>query len=565
MIYGYLSDTSLAPLVGPNGISTNTDYQIYMSKGVGVGQLTERVMSMFNTDMALTNDENVVLAPGLIIDPRTISGNTRRTGLFTGNSGSVSDTAQIRAAGVMSIHYDQYLAVEDARRSSSNAGNLIQNISDTAELTRLFDVIETILMTHVYDELNGVWVYRDETTLDNFLTNKYGESAMDYGYVAGTLTLPEVDYSTDKTATMRNVSTTSTVVTDKIGTNEISRGAKILFPGYMKFSYKFSSMDSATTFMIYCDPETLVKSYDRVTITHIVLPLAPADLFTLTDESSTASATVGNVSQYVGNTITSKIYKVNTLDSTNYTGAMMVQSCYIDTDHMINFTCVYRGRKPTISEAKNAVYNLLKNYLIEQGDTEDEAETRIDTVFPGLVSTEAYTIIPFYTTREVSDINSAYSFCRNVFSLAYLEKFVTLLRGNAANANAYTTLITIPGYMMHAVAVADRSTADATEPTEISQYGLDSNADFKDYQAVDTESRNWSTMTNEAQKLNQYLASIVASELNGIAPSIPFAYTEIPVGGQQLTQYTFTIGAATFSVLNKDAVDIMARLIAGGN
>ena len=554
MIYGYISDTALAPLVGPNGISSNTDYNTFMTQGVGVGQLTERVMSMFNTDVPLT-DTSTVLSPGLIIDPRTISGNSRRLGLFTGDPTYVANTSTIRAAGAMSIHYDQYLAVEDARNSpDTNAGNLIQDVDNVVELTRLFDMIETILYTHSYDSLNEVWIYNSQNALDSLLSNKYGEATTGYGYVAGTLVMPELSYASDKTANMRNISTSSNTVVNTVGTGE-SKDKRILFPDYIRFSFKFIALDSATAFTLYFNPAALINGYTRSTITHVVLPLSPQDLFTLTDTTGTSFSTVGDVSQYVGDMISSKIYKTDVLKGTNYTGAKTIQTGYGDNNHTINFTCVFRGRTPTTTEAKYAVYTILFNYLIDNGRTKDEAKEEIDATFPGLISTESYTIIPFYNTRVDSDISNTYNYSKNVFSLAYLERILNAYQDHATNANAYTTLITVPGYFMHAIAISEHSTASAETPELISKYGLDASTMFASYQAIDTQDIRWATMTDEAQKLNQYLSSIVGSELNGITPPVNFTYENRTVAGVPCVFYAFSVGSATFAVMSRGSYD----------
>lgn len=560
MIYGYLSDTALAPFG-----QSNTNYNAYSSYGTGVGQVTERVISMLNADMSVTEtvDEQQVTStpsPGLIIDPRTANGNMRCQGLFKGETSDVTDVSELKAAGIMSIHYDAYWAKQDAI-NKQDSGNLIDKVTKTPELVRLFNVIETITLSHYYDNDNSKWIHRSKEILETFLY-EYDYNSLGYGYIPNSLIIPSVDYDETRAAYVRNVRRASTSITDKIGTNSISCDKPVLFPSYIQFEYQFTELESSTIFTLYLDPASMLSQYPLTKITHVVLPLSPEELFERAFSGNHLTM-LANTSKYISNRITKDVYKSDNIMSTvNYTGAQSVNVSYatpgtgdsvISTDILV--TCTYKGRPPTANEMKAEIYKVLYEYLEGTGATEEEIEEQINDVFPNLVTTDTYIIVPFYNTRIRADITNTYAYCRDTLSVAFIDRVIRAVMNQSSKSSAYTTLITIPGYLMHGVAVAEVPTNDAGAPDEISAKGLDSNDFFNSYQPLSSQDKNWITLTSEAQELAVRLAAIVGAEINNTALPVNITYSP---GTQNIANiscsfYVFSIGTATFSVMTKSS------------
>lgn len=563
MIYGYLADTALAPL-SPN----NTTYELYSSSGAGVGQVTERVLSMLNTDIKAATAPDA--APGLIIDPRTNNTNMRRTGCFDGPS----IPAQMRAAGVMSIHYDRYLAYDDAEMSPDQVGNYIDQVTKQDELKILFTVIETITMSHVYDTNSQIWEYRTKEWLNNRLSSYSSTNLGSYGYIADSLELAVMSGS-EKTAKVRNVTSGSTEVVDTLGDDEQASVAEVYFPGVITFSFRFSELDGPTAFRLYLDPESMLNKYDRTTITHVVMPMAPEDLCDPTKISEmTKLGILDFASSYVANMISGVdddddvsahdyVYNSDILKGTNYTGSVARSVGYLDGTNSIKFACIYKGSTPTTFRCLKEIYNALLKRLTSDIPgcrmTEEDANDLILETFPSILSAEQYTIIPFYDSIVTSNVSNSYTYARNVFSLAYLNRLLRKAQSNVPNSDAYTTLITIPGYDMHGIAISSEDTTDAGTAPLISEYGLDNNDDFNSYQPLSSVDTRWNTMTTESKLLAEYLSAIVGAEVNGTAISVSsrLSYTPetVKLGGERYACIVFTVGSATFYVMKKNAYD----------
>lgn len=555
MIYGYLSDTALAPF-GQN----NTNYNTYSSNGTGVGHVTERVMSMLNTDMPITTGGTTVKpSPGLIIDPRTSNGNMRCTGLFKGESTDVTNIADIKAAGVMSIHYDAYQAQKNAD-SPSFRGNLIENVTEVQEIVRLFNVIETITMSHYFDSTNSCWIYRNAEFLESALSN-YSYNTTGYGYVPGTLRLPPIELGISKSAKVKNVHLNNATITDTIGTNPLSNDKSVVFADYIQFSYQFSELEAETVFTLYLNPEAMITQYPLSTITHVVMPLSPEELFAHAFEEN-AVLMLGASSQYVSDRISNEVYKADVMSTTNYTGAQSLSVTYLNTTTSITFTSVYKGRTPTVNEQKTEIYNVLHDYLVSTGeDDENEIYETIRTIFPNLITTDSYTIVPFYGTRVKADVANSYAFCRDTLSIAFMERVIRAFQNQAPKSTAYSTLFTIPGYLLHCAAIADLGTGDAGIANEISEKGIDANEYFNSYQPLSSLDVNWITMSSEAQELAMYVQAIVGAELNNTAipTNIPYTLSTRSVAGVTCTFYVFSIGTASFSVMMKDSYSALIQ------
>lgn len=561
MIYGYLADTALAPL-SPN----NTTYQSYSGYGTGVGQVTERVLSVLNTDIKAATAADP--APGLIIDPRTNSSNMRRTECFDGPGIS----SQMRASGVMSIHYDRYLAYQEVEDSPDLAGNYIDRVTKQDELKILFTVIETITMSHIYDTNSQIWEYRTQSWLNGRLSSYSINNIGSYGYIKDTLIISE-QTTVSKTAKVRNVTSGSSTVVDTLGDDPLAAVANVYFPSVISFSFKFSELDGPTAFKLYLDPESILNNYDVSTITHVVMPMAPEDLCNPTKiEDLSALGVLDLSSAYVANMISGSydeddtsthdfVFNSDILKGTNYTGSVARSVGYLEGgEHNVKFACIYKGSVPTTFSCLKAIYNALLNRLTSNttgcNKTKDEAEGLIRYVFPGILSVEQYTIIPFYDSMVTSNVSNSYTYARNVFSLAYINRLMRNAQSNVANSDAYTTMITIPGYDMHAIAIAAEPPSSVIAPV-VSEHGLDSNDDFSSYQALSSVDTRWNTMTTESQLLSEYLSAIVGAEVTGtaIAGSKKLSYTpeSVKLGGVNYASIVFTIGTATFYVMRKSA------------
>ena len=567
MIYGYLADTALAPL-GKN----NSTYQVYSTNGTGVGQVTERVMSMLNATKVGEGTTADDPTPGIIVDPRTLSSNNRLANRFSGQG----IPTQLRPSGTMSIHYDRYLAYQDAAGSSDLAGNYIDKVlvdtgdaakdrQNLTEITLLFSVIETITMSHIYDINSGVWEYRTKDVLETALSSYSTAAKGSYGYVKNTLEISSMT-GTDKTAKVRNVSNESSTVVDTLGSDPVASKAPVYFPDSISFSFKFSALSAPSSFRLYLNPEAMLKNYERTTITHVVMPLAPEDLCTPGFVvGKTSLETLDLTSAYVANMLSGTtddgsthdvVYNSDTLKNTNYTGSVARSTAYMDRSSNVKFACIYKGRTPTTFECYHAINTALVNRLMEKGMTETVAQQAVLDAFPDMLSSEQYTIVPFYDSLVVSAVANSYTYARNVFSLAYINRILKKFQSSAANYDAYTTLIGIPGYDMHAIAISPEDTSEAGLAPLFSEKGLDSNEEFSSYQPLSATDTRWNTMTNEAKRLAEYLSIIVGSEIMGTAissTSVSYTIEEQTIAGVRCKMYVFTVGSATFFVMQKSS------------
>ena len=574
MIYGYLSDTALAPL-GAN----NTTYMSHSTNGTGVCQLTERVMSMFNTDMPITDSTDK--SPGLLIDPRS----ARSRNLFSGAAGA--DT--VRADGVLSIHYDRYLTHKAYEADPATINDMLdllatgtadEKAASKVEISLLFTVIETITLSHTYDAVTNKWVYLSNETLNanlrSYSTNnkgKYGYrdgsvdiATMDSGYRDDSVSVSAMDGVTDKTAKVRNITDNSVV--DTIGSDATAKVADVIFADYISFKFRFSRFDDDTTFVLYLNPETMLRAYPIPTITHIVMPLAPevlcSDELQLTVEENGYSAiqTISMSSASVMDVISNELYKSDLLQGTNYTGSVAKAVKYRDTEYSVQFACIYRGRTPDNQTCFKAIYDalLLRLTTMPNPMTEEEAKEKIDEVFPTILSSTSFVIIPFYDSYVETDLNHAYAYSRNVFCLGYLRSIVKDVVGSSNVFDAYTTMIGIPGYGMHGVAIAEIATTGA-EIKPVSAKGLDSLEAFQSYQPLSSVNTNWITMTPESQKLANYLAVLVGAELVNsiIPPTMAYVPDERVLNGVTCSGYSFTAGGASFFVLKKRSYEALVR------
>jgi hypothetical protein len=271
---------------------------------------------------------------------------------------------------------------------------------------------------------------------------------------------------------------------------------------------------------------------------------------------------LGASSQYVSDRISNEVYKADVMSTTNYTGAQSLSVTYLNTTTSITFTSVYKGRTPTVNEQKTEIYNVLHDYLVSTGeDDENEIYETIRTIFPNLITTDSYTIVPFYGTRVKADVANSYAFCRDTLSIAFMERVIRAFQNQAPKSTAYSTLFTIPGYLLHCAAIADVGTGDAGIANEISEKGIDANEYFNSYQPLSSLDVNWITMSSEAQELAMYVQAIVGAELNNTAipTNIPYTLSTRSVAGVTCTFYVFSIGTASFSVMMKDSYSALIQ------
>ncbi len=525
MLHCYLSDTSLfSPNIEDPSTSTNITYDQFTTFGKGVGQITERVLSMFNTKYST----------GLITDPRTVLGrNERITNLFK------SYGIGYRSYGQMCLHYDKYFAEKE--------GYAVDEITDQTVIKRLFDVIEICLMSHEYDPGIGKWKYASASDLDIALSG-YSADANGYGY-AGDLHISAVRPEHDKKAKVKLINTTG-VITTTLGTGEVST-ADILFPSYVEFKFQYE-IGKIIPMRIYFDPETLLTEYPNSYITSIIFPTNPEDLMNL--RYDTVLESLKESSCYVGNVMTHEVTKsdTNVLDTTNHTGAATYTTSYRigNTDTNLTFTCTYKGRVPTQQDISNAV----RDYLLALYPGQEE---QIDDILPGLRISSAFIVIPFYNTRSVVNTVANTTICENILSLGYINRIVE----RVAQDKRCTTMLNIAGYNMHAFACPVPTTDELTHPLvdDIpSTHGLDSLDEFETYQAISTESPYWINMTDEEQDLNRYLSKIVAAELKGHSPlDINYQIEVLDINGIACRFYSFTIDRVNFNVITQQSFNAL--------
>lgn len=553
MLYCYLSDSSLLPDSTSN-LPNNTDYNQLTSHGKGVGQITERVLSIFNIDDKSTED--IDESPGVIIDPRA----NRLKGLFQDENNSAAQIIlnDYRCAGKMHLYYDKYWAIKD-----NLPGDNIYTINfseNPTELETLFNVIEKCIYSHVFNSAGPVWDYRSRTELEEILHEYSSSTLSDFGYYAGSLEISNVISERDKKAKVKFISGNdfSKIITNNCDATggEMTDYCSVLFPSIISFGFVFKELQSSrysdekvvTNFTIYFDPETLLTQYKKSRITNIIFPTDPRKLLAM--DYDNVYDVLRDSSNYVGNILTTEVTKsisaTSALESLSYTGASAITTPYkLNETESVNltYTFIYKGRVPTEEEMKSALSKFLEDYI------GDDVDYDIDDVFPELETTASFIIVPIYDTRQVINLSSNNIICENIVSLKYIDRIVDAVSSD----KQCTTIITIPSYNMYAIACPiplETDTHEDSVATKPSVHGLDSVAEFQTYQAIDTDSEYWITMSDAAQTLNSYLSKIVAAELNNHVPyEITYTIETKELGTRSYAFYVFTVGGVSFSVM----------------
>lgn len=604
MLHCYLSDTALLPAgyLLSNAKNTTT-YGEFLSKGSGVGQITDRVLSVFNTDSNLS--DNIDTSPGLIFDPRVgYDANNKptndriRAGLLFRDSTSLDTNNAIsdyRCDGKMCLHYDTTLE----KRSSAAAGDKLSTISISKdELTCLFNIIERAIYTHSYSPnksttingtaIEGAWEYTNIdgglSALEQELINSsysYISQGGGFGYVPDSLRLSPRN-SKDKVAAVKFVSSLNAVTTfnHTASGNILNELKPIYFPSYITFDFVFSGFQAQatgnevikTSIMIYLDPESLLTRYDPSTIVKIVLPTSPEAI--LTDNYGDSAVTaVSAASAYVGNVLTGAVSTdilSNLLTRENYTGATTFSIEHTvgaaddsvggmssnTTSVNLTFTCLYKGRAPTVSEMHDAIRTFLQNYATEHGYTVD-----IDSIFPELSVVASFVIIPFYDMYERIESNGTFTIAKNITSLDKINTRKNCVAGDLLYGAA-AAVLNIPSYNFIAL-VLPKKVSVGENPNGL--FDIDA---YKHYQAISTTSDYWDSMTDSEKQLNMYLARMVSLELNvdtsdltavAVLRDYNQQYTylqeQITINSRICDCYTFTIvedgAAVTFSIIKR--------------
>ena len=581
-IYCYLSDTALLPI---DTVKNSTTYNAFSSNGCGVGQITDRVMSVFNTDI---NKEDLKDdSPGLLIDPRTQikSGyledqeaeNKRLSGLFSCNDASLAVTSLIpnyRAYGQMCLHYDTALDYNESNSISSI------DISEN-ELKCLFNVIETCVLTHTYNNSIGGWIYGTSDELEAVLDNyKYSRLGGTYGYVPGSLKISVFNSEINKCARVKLQHTDTRKLTlnnyAESG-NSLTVSKNIYFPAYIEFKFLFNQIQGnvvastpenmkPTVFRIYLDPETLLNQYVPCTIRKIVFPISPDKLLSK-DYGSTVAEVITKSSKYVGDTLTHTVSmepETELLLRENYTGASAVTVDVPSGDNTniaMTFTCLYKGAAPTKDTMRKAIGDFLDAYAESLGLENID----INSIIPSLQVSGKYYIIPLYDTITNLDIglydidrdgvadevDGQYRICRNIVPITFIRNKVQRVTPTTEFINASDVLM-IPGFNLYAVSI----------PLDAANGALSSIPAFANYQAISSISDYWDSMSSCEKDLNMYLAAIVSGELNSndnILRNRNFDVTKevLSLCGMNCTFYTFTIASGQtsveFSVLTRES------------
>ena len=558
MIYAYLFDTALTPLVTDTIVNMNTlvgsyrDDQGALKRG-GVCQVDERVLSVFNTDDSVGKGGMPGVYHNVIRDPRE----TRMQALFTGSMDDVTGTGYERQAGTMCLHYDKYWA--DYENVAGNNISLLADKVYAEQFRKLFNTIETVVYTHVFDNANKIWIYKTAAELESTLrtnTTLYGrgsttEDDITSGYCPGTLTMSVVDYTNDKHATVRNCTISDPTVKTTLGTNVASYKAEVLFPNYIQFAFRFSGLSMPTWFRIYLNPDTMFENYPKCRITNVVCPADPKDLVNLSFVN--VETALHGASNYVANVMTGEVTKTSTdpLLTTNHTGAMPFVVNYTipmsGSRYTFTFTCVYKGRQPTIAEMRQAIKTILEN--ARGGSVED--------IFPGLYVSTSFIIVPMYNSRVTADTNLAITYCKGIYSTVdFLKNYNGKARNNAVLNNVPDALLrtasqmVIPAYFMHAIVYPENyEAADVVK--------LDALGDFESYQPISTEDSYWGALTDTAREFNSSVTKILASQLNNTQlPSDVQCSEETKAifgEGKNRTYITFCVGEYSFSMMTRES------------
>lgn len=558
MIYGYLEDTALTPRSENIIVSSGEQYGSYRNANGelvrgGVGQVTERVLSIFNTEENPQPNGLIEIYHHQIMDPR----DTRLQGMFTGSMDDVTGTNYERPHGDMKIHYDQYWAERE-----NVAGNNIEAIKDKTyadQFRKLFNMVETVVYSHTFDAVNKMWVYKTSSELDAVLrtnTTVYGSGSMTEdditsGYCAGSLTMPVVDYTNDKHAPVTSMSMTDNKIKTTIGTNPTSCNAEVLFPSYIQFAFRFSALAAPTWFRLYLNPDTLFANYPKSRITDVICPADPADLVHMSYVN--VESAINSASRYVANIMTGKVTKTTTdpLTTTNHTGAMPFVVNYTipnsGSRYTFTFTCIYKGRQPTIAEMRAAIKEILET---AQGSA-------VSSTFPGLYVSTSFIVVPMYNSRVTAFAGTSASYCRGIYSTVdFLKNYNGKAVNNASLSDVPDNLIrkasqmVVPSYFMPALIYPENYEAsDAVK--------LDTVGDLESYQPISTEDPYWGSLSDTAREFNAAVSKIIASQLNNTQLPNDVQCSEetkaIFGEGKNRTYVTFCVGDYSFSLMTMES------------
>lgn len=650
MLCCYLSDTALSPMITDRAIASYTD--LNGMENQGVCQINERVLSVFNTEFASKdengndvpaqyNDESQPLYPNVILDARLRNtgsrGNVtdptggryinRLVGLFDDpaladpEKTATNTTGTERAVGDMALHYDFYRAA-----TSADAGNMVHtldfghNVVKT-ELQYLFNIIEYVVYSHRYESGIG-WSYKSTSELETILlsnvanTGKGSTTKRQGGYIAGSLIVPTFNPSRDKWARVKNVanSTTGPIKTvigetsSEAVASDSARG-QVFFPDYIQFMFRFSELDAATIFKIYLNPAVFVERYNLCTITHVICPTDPDELLDLT--AADVLTALATSSKYVAKLSTTEITKTKTTDITtilrtaNITGALDLNVDYVVMDetseltkYNMAFTCLYKGRKPTVAEMRRAIRKLF-------ADREEEAKA----VLPDLYVVNSYVLVPQYDTRVTLDTTLNTNYCLNIVDYlqilknynGWVDSFVfthdTVFDANKAyyiktdeadrtkyivaevepgavvpadtyyehtrdntyvpeEVRSYCTILNVPAYYMYVIAypldiIENEDSAQAL-PDEIIPF--DQIAEFLSYQPIGSTDAYWGTLSDTAREFNEKLTKLIASQINNMAPvDVDYTVETLSLFNVSRSYLAFTVGGYSFSLMTKES------------
>ena len=571
MLYCYLTDTALTPVLnyditnyqGINGVDNN-----------GVCQINERVFSMFNTEFK--DEATGEQYPNIILDAREVRDkfggttyNYRIPGLFNGTG-----TSAEYAVGKMALHYDAYLAASE----ETVPGNFLPLLPDDSttkdEISKLFNIIEYCVYSHEFVQDVG-WAYKSASALNELLVNnstrtgRGSTTSAVAGYIVDSLVVPNFNALTDKYAFVRNIRSTDISATLKttIGSDSASQSAKVYFPDYIQFTFRFSALPQATIFRIYLNPAVMMEKYNRCTITHVILPAAPADL--INGVAATPEYAVGQASVYVANLMEGTVTKtigtpVEMLGTANITGAQKLTVNYVirDENHAVAseyemaFTCLFKGRKPTVTEMRMAA----RQAFLEA----DPSYTKdvVWEVFPDLFIDKSYILVPMYDSRVVVDTNLNTTYCENIYDMGQIYRNYDGLADESVSdapylVKKYGSILNVAAYYMYVLAYSREPIEDENNfnSDEEEYKRLDELEIFSSYQPIGSTDRYWGTLSPEAQKFNECLTKLVASQINNTAPTdVQYTSETMDVFGHgNHTYFTFTINGYSFSLMTRES------------
>ena len=569
MLYCYLTDTALTPVLnyditnyqGINGVDNN-----------GVCQINERVFSMFNTEFK--DEATGEQYPNIILDAREVRDkfggstyNYRIPGLFNGTG-----TSAEYAVGKMALHYDAYLA---SKEGDTVPGNKLFELPDTPttkdEISKLFNIIEYCVYSHEFVQDVG-WAYKSASALNELLVNnstrtgRGSTTSAVAGYIVDSMVIPNFNALTDKYAFVRNIRSTDISATLKttIGSDSASQSAKVYFPDYIQFTFRFSALSQATIFRIYLNPAVMMEKYNRNSITHIIFPADPEDL--INGVNTIPEHAVGQASIYVADLMEGEVTKttgmpVEMLATANVTGAQKLSIKYVirDTnqdvvsDYDMAITCLFKGRKPTITEMRQKI----KEYLLG-----DYSKDEIWNVFPDLFIDKSYILVPMYDSRVVVDTNLNTTYCENIYDMGQIYRNYDGLADESVSdapylVKKYGSILNVAAYYMYVLAYSREPIEDENNSNNAEEEykRLDELEIFSSYQPIGSTDRYWGTLSPEAQLFNEYLTKLVAAQINNSAATdVPYTTETMDVFGRgNHTYFTFTINGYSFSLMTRES------------